>query len=337
MSVIGGLRALLHEGVDAGRVWTQLWTARARTVGLVVGTAGTAVLVSFLVPYWYQSGATLVVDTGQQMNLGGASAMLGLAAQLGFGAGSGPTNPMFYEALLKSRSLQERVVSARFPIGPGGALLSLEQYWSHRDQPSLKQHESAIRKLAKHLQTSSNPRIQQIAFKVEGPSQASAKLIADTVLAALNDVVVEVRRKHASAERAFLEGRFQALGDSLRSREDVLRHFYEQNHNLSSPELTFEDARLRREVERVQMVYAQLGSQLEQARIQEVRDTPALTVLDAPVEPVRRSSPVRRVWALTAAILGTALALLLAMADAASLKMQALRLQPGAARRTERG
>jgi len=337
VSLINGLRLLFHNGVDFSLVWTRLWVARWRTLGWTFGTAAIAILVSFVVPYWYESGATLVVDTGQPMNLGAAAGMLGLAAQLGFGAGSGPTNPLFYEALFKSRSLEERVITAQFPLGAHGEMRTLEQYWSHNDHPTPRQHESALKKLNRHYEAAANPRVQQVAFKVSGPSRVVAKLMADTILAAINDLVVGIRRKHATAEREFLEGRFQALGDSLRAREDVLRQFYERNRTLSSPELVFEDARLRREVDRVGTVYAQLGSQLEQARVQEVRDTPALTVVDAPIEPVRRASPVRRIWATTAGLLGAALALLLAMADAARLRMPALRLQPAVARRSEQG
>jgi hypothetical protein len=332
-----GLRVLFYAGVDAQLVWARLWATPRRTLGLVLGSAVAAFVVSSFLPRWYKSGATLVVDTGQQTNLGAATGVLGFAAQLGLGAGAGPTNPMFYEAFLKSRSLQERVTTAQFPLGEHGELRTLEQYWSHKEHPTAKNHIGALRKLARHVETSANPRTQQVAFKVEGPSMRVAKLMADTMLAALNDLVVQVRRKRATAEREFLEGRFYSLADSLRVREEALRRFYEQNRNLSSPQLQFEDRRLRREVERVQSVYAQLGTQLEQARIQEVRDTPALTVLDRPIEPVTKSAPARRLWALAAALLGGALALLLAMAETANLQMQALRLQPPTLRRTEQG
>ena len=338
--LLSGLRLLLYGGVETRLVWVRLWAAQWRTLGLIFGTAAAAVVVSFFVPKWYKSGATLVVDTGQQPSLGGGAGgagVLGLAAQLGFGGGMGPTNPLFYEALLKSRSLRERVTTAPFPLGPHGELETLEQYWSHKEHPTARDHIGAVRKLGRHFETSANPRTQQVAFQVEGPSMRVSKLMADTALAALNDLVVEVRRKRATAERAFLEGRFQALGDSLQTHEEVLRRFYERNRNLASPELQFEEARLRRAVERVQSVYAQLGSQLEQARIQEVRDTPALTVVDPPIVPVKKSAPLRALWAFTAALLGAALALLLAMAETANLQVQALRLQPGALRRSEQG
>ena len=333
-----GLRLLFHSGVDAPLVWARLFATPWRTLGLVFGSAVAAFVAASFLPSWYQSGATLVVDTGQQqMPTGGAAGVLGLAAQLGVGTGSGPTSPLFYEALLKSRSLRERVTTAKFPLGDHGELRTLEQYWSHEEHPTAKKRFGAVKKLGRHIETTALPRIQQVKFTVEGPSKLVARLMADTALAALNDLVVEVRRQRATAERAFLEGRFHSLADSLRVREDVLRRFYEQNRNLTSPQVQFEEARLRREVERVQGTYAQIGTQLEQARIQEVRDAPALMVVDPPIEPVVKSAPVRRLWALAAAILGGALALLLAMVEAANLQMQALRLQPPALRRSEQG
>ncbi len=342
--LLTGLRLLFHDGVDTRLVWVRVWAARGRTLGLTLGAAAVAVAVSFLVPYWYQAGATLVVDTGQQMNLGGAGGgmggaggVLGLAAQLGVGGATGPMNPQFYEALLKSRSLQQHVTGAAYPLGEHGELLTLEQYWSRKEHPDARDQFRAVKKLGRHFETSTNPRTGIVTFKLEGPSKPVAKLMADTAFAALNGLAVTIRRKRASAEREFLEGRWHALSDSLQAREDALRRFYERNRNLASPELQFEETRLRREAERVQGVYSQLGSQLEQARIQEVRDTPALTAVDAPIEPVKRYSPMRALWALTAALLGAALALLVAMAETANLQVQALRLQPAAVRRSEQG
>jgi uncharacterized protein involved in exopolysaccharide biosynthesis len=174
-------------------------------------------------------------------------------------------------------------------------------------------HDRAIEKLQDHLGTSANARTGVITFTLEGPSKAVAKLMADTALAALNDLVVSIRHKHAAAERQFTEERWKALRDSLTAREEILRRFYERNRQITSPELQFEDLRLRREVERVQTVYAQIGAQLEQARIQEVRDIPVISVIDPPIEPIRKSSPKTRLLLITAAILGAAVAIILTL------------------------
>src|SRR2546428_10843731 len=166
--LLTGLGLLLHEGVDTRLVWLRLWATPRRTLGLIFGTAAAAVVVSGFVPRWYQSGATLVLDPGPQTNLGGAAGaggVLGLATQLGFGSGIGPANPLFYEALLKSRSLQERVTTAQFPLGARGELETLEQYWSRKQHPTAREHLGAVRKLARHFETSATPRTLQVAFK----------------------------------------------------------------------------------------------------------------------------------------------------------------------------
>src|SRR4029077_892504 len=124
------------------------------------------VILSSFLPRWYKSGATLVVDTGQQFNTGGVSGVLGLAAQLGFGAGAGPTSPLFYEGLLKSRSLQEHVTTAPFPLGEHGELRTLVQYWRHKEHPTAADRFGAMRTLAAHFETTTNPRTQQVTFKV---------------------------------------------------------------------------------------------------------------------------------------------------------------------------
>ncbi len=340
-TLLQGLWRVWHDGVKSEAVWARMRAARPRTIALTFGTAALATVVALQMPKWYQSGAVLVVDTGQQSNLSalaGAAGMLGMASQTALGSSnSAPATPLFYEALLKSRAVAERVVAASFPLGPNGEMMPLERYWARKDTVTPKLHFAALKKFGRHLQTTATPRTSQVDFKLEGPSMLVAKLMADTTLAALNDLIVEVHRKHATAERQFLEGRYQALGDSLNASEDALRHFYEQNRTLSSPELQFEDLRLRREIDRVQTTYSQLGLQLESARVQEVRDTPSLTVVDSPIEPVRKSAPIVKLWTVSAAILGGALALLLAMAEAATLEMQRLRLEPAALRRTEQG
>src|SRR3712207_7894583 len=50
---------------------------------------------------------------------------------------------------------------------------------------------------------------------------------------------------------------------------------YQRNRDYrNSPELTFQQERLSREVSRVQQLYGRLSEAYEQAKIEEVRDTP---------------------------------------------------------------
>jgi len=270
-----------------------------------------AVVAGITLPSWYASGATLTVETGTPLPAG--SSVLGLASQLGLAGGTASTSPQFYSDLLTSRLLFERILRASFPIGTGGEPEPLESFWNRSRPVDPRAHARSLEKLRKHFSASANPRTGVISFTVEGPTGAVAKLMADTALAALNDLVVSIRRQHASAERQFLEERWKALRDSLSAHEDALRTFYERNRQITSPQLQFEELRLRREIDRVQTIYAQLGAQLEQARIQEVRDVPAISVIDPPIAPVRKSAPRVSLLSFTGALVGAVLVLIVAL------------------------
>jgi uncharacterized protein involved in exopolysaccharide biosynthesis len=313
--MLGRLRHMMYAGVDLGRLPDVLWRFRAQVLALILGLGVIAGGGSYLLSKWFPAGATFTIDTGQTPGAleGG---LLSLTAQ--FGLGNLPTqSPQFYADLLASRSLRERLLAAAFPLGPDGEPQTLFAYWGGTGDLNPKKRDKALIRLAKHFSVSADARTGLVGFQLEGPRPDAAKLMADTVVAALNDLVIAIRRKRASSERRFLEERWSDLRDSLDAAEETLRRFYERNRLLESQELRFEELRLRRVVDRVQGVYTQVGTQLEQARIQEVRDTPALSVIDPPVIPSRKSAPKRVLIVLTAMALGALMAVLWALLDLA--------------------
>jgi len=211
----------------------------------------------------------------------------------------------------------EQVLTARLPVRDSTRLESMLEYWTRGRPIDPLARARGLERIARHYSASANPRTGVITLSVEAPSKRAAMLMADTALRALNDQVVALRRRHAAEERAFLEGRYRELQDSLTRHEEVLRAFYERNRQISSPQLQFEELRLRRQIDRVQSVFVQVGTQLEQARIQEVRDIPLIWVIDAPIEPIRKASPKLTVMLLTASVLGGLAAIALALLDTA--------------------
>jgi uncharacterized protein involved in exopolysaccharide biosynthesis len=67
------------------------------------------------------------------------------------------------------------------------------------------------------------------------------------------------------------------------------------------PALGLEYARLVRDLKVREQVYGFLRTELEQAKIQEARDTPSLTIVDRAAPPLRRNRPRRAAIAITAA------------------------------------
>jgi uncharacterized protein involved in exopolysaccharide biosynthesis len=111
-----------------------------------------------------------------------------------------------------------------------------------------------------------------------------------------------------------VERRLQEVRDSLRAAEDRLQAFLSQNRDFGkSPTLTFTQARLERAVEFQQQLLATLIPAYEQSKIEEVRDTPVLTILrqaEAPIRPNPRGRLRLMVLGLLGGIaVGVALAL----------------------------
>ena len=75
----------------------------------------------------------------------------------------------------------------------------------------------------------------------------------------------------------------RAAQDDLEIAEHELQIFLQRNRSYKdSPALTFEASRLERIINLRQQVYTSLAQAHEQARLDEVRDTPVMTIVDSP-------------------------------------------------------
>ena len=105
-------------------------------------------------------------------------------------------------------------------------------------------------------------------------------------------------------EREFVEGRLAQSMAELTDAEARYEAFLTSNRLFDSPQLSFERDRHEREVNMLQQVVTSLRTSAEQARIEAVRNTPAITVLDPARAPVKgngrgtlRRAAIRRVVA----------------------------------------
>jgi len=120
----------------------------------------------------------------------------------------------------------------------------------------------------------------------------------------LNEFNAKQRESQARARRQFIEQRIGDGEGELHAAEDDLRRFHERNRAWQeSPDLSAAEGRLRRQVDVYQEVYLTLRRDYEQARIEEVNDTPVITVVD-PAVPPQKSSRSRLVMVLLALAFG---------------------------------
>jgi uncharacterized protein involved in exopolysaccharide biosynthesis len=122
-----------------------------------------------------------------------------------------------------------------------------------------------------------------VRLRVKTKNRQLSALVARRLLDLVNDFNLRRRQTQAGAEREFTLKRTQAALDSLRVSEAALAEFRASNIDFSrSPRIATREAELQRRVSLAQQIYTTVAQRYELANIEAVRNTPVVTVIDAP-------------------------------------------------------
>jgi len=265
-----------------------------------------AALLSFLVPNRYTATASFTVDTpsGTQS----LSQLAGLTAQLGLTlpSSSSAASPYLFVDLSVSDTVLDYIVQSAIPdsvfrrTSPAASLTV--HYGLHDPRPE-RLFLRTVEKLRKRVDVRVNARSAVISVAVWDYDPGAAAWLASAILDQMQHYVLVARSSRAKAEREFLEGRTLAAQAALGAAEETLATFLSENRAATqSPLLQIREAQLRRRVDIAQTLYAALARDLERARSEEVRDTPAITVMTAARPPLRKSAPHRLLLVIIAAV-----------------------------------
>ena len=297
---------------------------RARVILAVALALG---LLAAGISYWrkeYVATSVLAPQASQRM----PSQFAGLAAQFGLsvGATSGEESPEFYAEVLKSRELLRQVASTRYRFAAKvgsrdtieGNLLSLYGVSGRTPEERLA---LAAKILDKKVQVRANAKVGVVTLATQAKWPELAVKLNRRLLDALNEFNLQTRQSHANAERRFVEERMRLAQDALREAEAAVTRFNEANRRYQeSPALAAEMARLQRHEQLQQEVYSTLAKAYEQARIDEVRNTPVVTIVDPPEGTVERSGR----GAVVTGVLGFGVGLALGIAFVLATRILAL-------------
>lgn len=274
----------------------------------------TAIVVLILRPR-YTALTTFVPEATKESSL--SSSLGGLATQFGLGTQvATPYSPDFMADVLRSRGIREAVLTTEFPVPRGGARKAnrplLEILEVEGDTPA-RRLEEALESLADATSLSPDRRTGVLSLKVTLRDPNLAAQVANRMVEELNKFNVERRRSQSGEERIFTERRLQELRKELADAEDELVRFLQRNRQFSEFSVASVGARsLERKVQMKQEVLATMSRSYEEARINEVRDTPVLTVIDRAEPPAWKSFPKRTISVLVALVVGAVLGIGLA-------------------------
>jgi len=242
---------------------------------------------------WYQSYSSprRYTTTASFMPQGARaqSQLSGLAQQFGLGGGDAGQSPSFYLDLVESRSLLAAVARREYTLRTDSGVLTgpIDKIYGIRSQNPTVLRAAMVDVVKGQIQKNANPRTGVITVKVNSRTPEMAVQIAQNILDEVNRFNLNRRQQQAGLERTFVEKRLGEAQMELRQAEENLQSFLTENREFrSSPGLQLEFDRLNRTVSMRQQLYNGLAQSYEQAKIEEVRDIPVITVVEPPELPI---------------------------------------------------
>jgi tyrosine-protein kinase Etk/Wzc len=301
-----------------GEAFRDVLAVLARRWRLVIGlpmllATITGVVVLLLPRTW----SSTVVFMPERSDLGRLGNLAGIASQFGMNLpfGESGLSPVFYEELVGSQQFLGNLATEPLSVSDSAAGRTLMDALEVDAKTPALRRDRAVRKLKKRIVVTSEDAVGLVRVRSTMPSPELAAATGRRIVELVNEFNGERRRTRAKAEREFAERRQREALSELRQAEGALLSFLMQNRSLGSPGLQSQRERLNREVQLRQQLYVSISQAYEQSRMEEVRDTPIISVVEEAELPARPDSrKVVQKVALSLAIgalLGAFLALLL--------------------------
>ena len=291
----------------------------AKNIKLIIITPAifcifTIYYVLFIADPTYVSRATFMSSGTSESS---SSQMMGLASQFGIAMPMGNSSPKWsYEEVIKSRTMAKSLLSYRFDteeFGPQKELLQIVTYGNEESEYGIdillgQGIESVNEMIEVTKATTSLFELEISAFE----PQLAAE-IASAVMEELDQHQRDYNARKTAGTRQFIEERLLAAKSELKKAEESLKLFRERNRSIiESPQLQLEQERLGRDVAVHIGVFTTLKQQLETAKIEEVKESDYIIILDTPDIPLYPHKPKKKRMTILAGIFGIGLGMILA-------------------------
>ena len=234
----------------------------------------------------------------------------GIAAQFGINIPSNQSDPQWvYSEIIKSRTLAKAVLNQKFNPNELGSNKSLIEIVTSIDEKNISNRKhleiNAVNKLLSMVDVNLDPVGGILHVKVKADNPILAKTINNAVLKQLAAHQKKYNKENTAKAKKFIEARMITTEKDLIEAEESLKIFRDRNRQIqNSPSLLLEEQRLIREVSVLTGVFTTLKQQYEMTKIDEVKDSDYVIILDNPSTPLGPSSPNKRSIVLLSSLLG---------------------------------
>ncbi len=252
-------------------------------------------ILLLLVKSYYTSVITILPDASKKSSL---TQFSDLASMVGINIGDvGGTE--IYKNLVTAEAVLSPVIYSKYKTNEYPDSVNLVEYFEideYNNEPleirERKRFLDVKEILLENIITGLDKKTKVLTLKVTMPESKLSADVANKIVWSLDQYLRNKTKFHAREQRIYLEKRITQVKDSLFLAEEKLKNFRERNRVIeNSPSLFLEQQRLLRDVEILQTVYAELNKHLELAKIEEVKDTPILNLMEYAKEPIIKAGP----------------------------------------------
>lgn len=238
-------------------------------------------------PRKWESTASFSVQAAESPNR-----ISGLAAQFGLTvAGSeGAQSPAFFVELVQSREILRAAALASYdPDSAGPARAQpLSALFKVKGADSAQVAEQTIEALREATNVSKSRETGVVTLTVSTRYANLSYVLVTRLVQLVDEFNRRSRQSQATRQREFVERRLSGARTELKDAEDRMQDFASRNRQFENvSQLRLQQDRLDRDVSLKQSLVTTLSSSYEQARIDEIRDMPAIMIIDHPYVPSR--------------------------------------------------
>lgn len=274
----------------------------------------TIVYVTFFAEHEFISSSKIMSSSGT-----GFSQMSGFAAQFGLNISQNDSEPKWaYSEIIKSRTLARAALKHRFDtveFGKGKTLLEILTSGNNAQEIGYEKLERiGVQKLLKMIQVIEDQKNSILNLKIRSKEPKLSADINEAIIQELDKHQKKYNKAKTGNTKKFIEERIATTKKDLINAEESLKVFRDRNRRMeNSPTLLLEQQRLGREVTVLTSVYTTLKQQYETTKIEEVKESEYVIVLDPPEVPLFRSKPNKKLMVVLAGFLGVGLGILIVL------------------------
>jgi uncharacterized protein involved in exopolysaccharide biosynthesis len=250
---------------------------------------------------------------------GAKSQASGIAARFGISLPNTQSEQKWaYPEIIKSRTIARSMLKRIFDtekFGPQKSLLQIFNQNKSISNVNLEKLEIlAVNDLINRIHISEDKLTSILTVGITAFEPSFAKNLTSTLIEEIDNHQKNYNKGKTSETKIFIQGRIIDTEKELVVAEERLKIFRDRNRRIeNSPSLLLEQQRLNREVTVLTGVFTTLKQQLETTKIEEVRESDYVIIIDPPELPISRSNIGRKKRVFFAGIFGISLGILFAM------------------------